>query len=151
APVDEDFYDDIVVEHARELPPLPAPVEVAPPSAGEDLIELPLTVEPVAAEARASDPDRTPLPVAEGEEYGSAAPARALQAGPPTPVVAARIAAPVVPLPVLSVPDQAPPHALDADYLREQLALYDTERLLSSPDDPARMSMLAFAAGRVAE
>ena len=32
-----------------------------------------------------------------------------------------------------------------------QLALYDTERLLTPPDDPARIARLAFAAGRAAE
>src|SRR6185312_12289448 len=76
-PVDEDFYDDIVVEAAREQPtdkppapkPILAPPAPPPPSArptpvddDEDLFEV--TVD--ATEARASDPDRTPLPIAEG-------------------------------------------------------------------------------------
>src|SRR5262249_20230128 len=97
------------------------------------------------------------------EALGGLAPARApaapVAATPSAvesrPVTATRIAVPMAdataPLPALSVPDSVAPQALDANYLRDQLALYDTERLLSPADQPARVAQLAFAAGRVAE
>ena len=170
-PVDEDFYDDIVVEAAREQPiekpvaPPPPPKPSAPARAAsddEDLFEVTVDAEDddtkvSTAEARASDPDRTPLPIAEGaDELGGAQPLRVMQLGESRPVVAARIAVPLAEgtaaLPTLTIAaDVGPPRTLDAAYLRDQLALYDTERLLSPADQPARVAQLAFAAGRVAE
>jgi tetratricopeptide (TPR) repeat protein len=168
-PVDEDFYDDIVVEAARELPtdkappprpilapPTPPPSRLVPVDDDQDLFEV--TVEATASdeEARASDPDRTPLPIAEGaEEYGGAQPVRVMQLGESRPVVGARVAVPmaevVAALPALAVPETMAARPLEADYLRDQLAFYDTERLLSPADKPARLAQLAFTAGRIAE
>ena len=162
-PVDEDFYDDIVVEAARdqpsERPAPPRPIFEAPPQAREeddhDLFEVTVDASPVPG-VSGSDPDRTPLPIAEGtDEPLGAQPLRVMQLGESRPVVAARIALPMAagaaPLPTLSVPDVGPPRTLDPAYLRDQLALYDTERLLSSADKPERVAQLAFAAGRIAE
>ncbi|MGZ3439216.1 MAG: hypothetical protein ACXVDD_06860, partial [Polyangia bacterium] len=169
-PVDEDFYDDIVVEAAREAPtekPLPPKPILAPPQPNRpsqrmvveeddhDLFEVTVDAEP-SSEARASDPDRTPLPIAEGaEEFIGAHPVRVMTLGESRPVVATRIALPTAEvaatLPQLSVPDTAPPRVLEPAYLRDQLALYDTERLLTPADQSARVAQLAFAAGRVAE
>ena len=112
-PVDDDFYDDIVVEAAREQPiekPPPAAARPSPPSPprrraspadDEDLFEVTVDAEDddtkvSTAEARASDPDRTPLPIAEGaDELGGAQPLRVMQLGESRPVVAARIAVPL--------------------------------------------------------
>ena len=97
-PVDEDFYDDIVVEAARNEPtvemattpasPAPKPAAEPPVEAGaspasrsddDDLFEVTVDAEDEntqvsTRESRASDPDRTPLPIAEGaDELGGAA------------------------------------------------------------------------------
>ncbi|HEY2748010.1 MAG TPA: tetratricopeptide repeat protein [Polyangia bacterium] len=178
-PVDEDFYDDIVVEAAREQPierpavPPPSPPP-SPPAAmaaaaaparaaddDQDLFEVTVDAEDnvtqVSAPAsRLSDPDRTPLPIADGDdEPVGAQPLRVMQLGESRPVVGTRVAVPLAELtaslPTLTIVDVAPPRALDTAYLRDQLALYDTERLLSPADQPARVAQLAFAAGRVAE
>ena len=157
--VDDDFYDDIVVEPGRDEPAhrTPPPLVAAAPPAplatddSDDLFEM--TVEPASA-SRSSDPDRTPLPISDepaAAEPSGAAPTRPLEVSESRPLVAARIAASEAPMPSLTVPDLAPPRALDADYLRDQLALYDTERLLSPSEQPGRVAQLAFAAGRVAE
>ncbi len=170
-PVDEDFYDDIVVEAARELPvekpatPPPPPKPVAAEAASrdddQDLFEVTVDAEDSVTSVstpsgRLSDPDRTPLPIADGaEELVGALPVRVMQLGESRPVVATRIAVPLAEastaLPTLTFAEAAPPRTLDATYLRDQLALYDTERLLSPADQPARVAQLAFAAGRIAE
>ncbi|MDB4965306.1 MAG: hypothetical protein JWN44_995 [Myxococcales bacterium] len=179
APVDEDFYDDIVVETARDEAPTdkprpPAPIlapprapaaarveEQAAPTSGDDddegdLFDLPMTVEtsPTVVEAGGSDPDRTPLPIPDAEQYGSpppAAPVKPLEVGESRPLVATRIASREAPVPMLVVPEKSAPVVLETAYLRDQLAFYDTERLLSSSESPARVAQLAFAGGRVAE
>src|SRR6185312_11570053 len=114
-PVDEDFYDDIVVEAARESPSAPLPVDKPsappppPPSEraaaraaddDQDLFEVTVDAEDddtkvSSREALASDPDRTPLPIGEGaDELGGAQPLRVMQLGESRPVVAVRIAVP---------------------------------------------------------
>ena len=53
-------------------------------------------------------------------------------------------------LPTLTVPERAEARPLDPAYLRNQLALYDTERLLE-PDEPARVGAAGVRGGAVAE
>ena len=123
---------------ASETTSASAPPSARAPDDDEDLFEVTVDAEEAAlsAEERASDPDRTPLPIAEGaEELGGAQPLRVMQLGESRPVVAARIvlssAESAASLPALTVPDVVAPSTLDTAYLRDQLALYDTERLLS--------------------
>jgi tetratricopeptide (TPR) repeat protein len=151
APVDDDFYDDIqVVPGREEPPPMVASAPAAPVDTDDALFDV--SVEPaVDAEARARDPDRTPLPVADADELGGTPPARVPQAAELRPVVAARIVASASSLPSVTLPESAPAQPLEPAYLRDQLALYDTERLLAPADDRAHVARLAYAAGRVAE
>ncbi len=159
---DEDFYDDIVVVPAGDAAAqasaaAAATTTTAPAGDDEELFDL--SVEPslpLNATARSSDPDRTPLPVADSDVESSvpveaAAPTQPLATGDSRPVVPTRLVAAALPLPTLVVPDLAPAQPLDPHYLRDQLALYDTERLLVPVDEPARVARLAFAAGRTAE
>ena len=159
AQTDEDFYDDISIETGREEPststssPAPRPRRQPEVEASEPiLVDPPLDVQPL--EARRSDPDRTPLPVADDDGlFADAAPEAQLPTLESRPVLAMRV--PAVPFgeqPVSAValPEQAEARALDPAYLRDQLALYDTERLLKA-EDAARAARLACAAGRVCE
>jgi cellulose synthase operon protein C len=157
--VDEDFYDDIEVMPAREEPsqrvaprrPTPAP----PPEPDNDpLFDLPIAIEGTSSpEIRMRDPDRTPLPVAkeDAEALGGVAPARPIAQAESKPIEAVRLEAPPPPLQTLKLPELAKPRPLETTYLRDQLGLYDTERLLTPSEDKARVARLSHAAGRIAE
>lgn len=152
---DDEFYDDISIEAAREeasqkvAAPAPRPVE---PERSDPILVEP----PIAARAdRASDPDRTPLPISEeidiDEGLFDAGPPTAIggEVAPSRPVEAARISAAIEAVPsALSVPEQSDAHSLEGGYLRDQLAFFDTERILQ---EPPRAAKLAYAAGRVCE
>jgi tetratricopeptide (TPR) repeat protein len=102
---------------------------------------------------RRSDPDRTPLPVADDDALFAraepAAPATPLGKLESKPVLATRVALAAPPVGALAVPDQAQAKPLDPDYLRDQLALLDTERILCS--DSRRAAHIAHTAARIAE
>src|SRR5207249_3654948 len=98
---------------------VPAPTPPAPPQKPRQA--------PPPPESRATDPDRTPLPVADADELGAppppaAAPMRPLDVTESRPLLATRIAAPEAPVPMLVVPESSEPHVLDTAYLRDQLA-----------------------------
>ena len=157
---DEDFYDDISIETNRDEPstskPSPAPSRRQPEVEASEpiLVDPPLDVRP--SSARRSDPDRTPLPVADDDGLfadSEAAPEAPMPTLESRPVVATRV--PAVPFgehPATGIPlpEQAEVRVLEPAYLRDQLALYDTERLLKAEDAP-RAARLACAAGRVCE
>jgi tetratricopeptide (TPR) repeat protein len=167
APTDDEFYDDIFIEANREESQrAAAPVKaVREPEPSEPiLVDTPIATALPQTESQAitlvrgdvtSDPDRTPLPVAADEDalFEHSAPI-AIPTEISRPVAATRLEAPVdftaaAPPAPLSVPDSVPPQPLDAAYLRDQVALYDTERLLV--DDPVRAAQLAYQAGRACE
>ncbi|HEY7955493.1 MAG TPA: tetratricopeptide repeat protein [Polyangia bacterium] len=144
---EEDFYDDISVEPGRE-----EPAEKAVPELREDEpASEPILVDPplYAPVARSSDPDRTPLPISDDLSV-DVAPAVPMARLDSRPVEAIRVApAPLPAMPQLAVPETAEARPLDAAYLQQQLALYDTERLLEQ--DGVRAARLACAAARAAE
>jgi tetratricopeptide (TPR) repeat protein len=140
---DDDFYDDISIESQREEPkpsrPAPAPVQsmhIEEPD--------PILVEPSlnVSRERSSDPDRTPLPVGADEDiFGGAKPAS-------RPLELKRIDVQIALLPPKLAPE-AGPVASDEGWLRGQLSLYDTERILHS--DGARTAKLGAAAAAICE
>ena len=159
APVDEDFYDDIEVMPARDEPsrrasqprrPTPRPpIE----EESDPLFDLPIAVDGGSSpELRMRDPDRTPLPIAreDAESIAGVVPVP-LEVVESRPIIAERLVAPPRPMEAMSLPELAKVKPLDASYLRDQLALYDTERLLTPNDEPGRVARLAHAAGRIAE
>jgi tetratricopeptide (TPR) repeat protein len=155
-PEDEDFYDDIMVMPSRDEPSVkPAPL---PPDDDDFLStplfdEKPLVVpyrEPISERlrARSSDPDKTPLPLAdEGlePEPNLAAPA----AAPENRTVAGVRLSPAAATAKLNVPERIEARAASPEYLRAQLALLDTERLLCQ--DGVRAAQLAYSGARLAE
>ena len=158
--LDDDFYDDISIEAGRESS-APKPAEPAAPALDEERdreLSEPILVDPPlnASRDRASDPDRTPLPVADGEEDS-------LFSTPvPSPAAASAGAAGTKPVeatrttlsdeeaaPLLNVPERVEPASPAEATLRDRLTLYDTERLLQQ--DGPRAVALAIAAARLCE
>jgi tetratricopeptide (TPR) repeat protein len=150
-PPDEEFYDDISVEAGRDEPSVKGrPQKTAPPP-DEPILEQPLPdVFANVSTTRASDPDRTPLPLAEDgslEPEPTAAPAPA-EVPETRTVVGARLVPASQPW-KLDVPERVDAAAPSPDYLRGQLALLDTERLLCA--DAPRAALLAYGGARLAE
>jgi tetratricopeptide (TPR) repeat protein len=157
---DDDFYDDIFVEPGRDEPsnprPAPLPTPAAPPPAAALHLEPPPPIEPLPRRRR-QDPDRTPTPFEAPREIDPdltplpgehSAVARHGLAPEVRPV---RLRAPATAIGELRLPESRAPRAVSSDepYLRQQLALLDTERLLAA--DAARAAHLAHAGGRLAE
>ncbi len=187
-PVDEEeFYDDIAIE--RE-PSHKAPAPAAPPVAPEQPLwkESPLRARHLpsdpetdvvrASRDRSSDPDVTPLPVADGEAAASPPSPSSAPAVSDWPQQAGIEKPPVRPAPIprAAVPartgERAPSKTLtprrlkatvrpltlqvgaaaataDGTIVGAELGLVDTERLLSPA--PERAARLAYLGGRLAE
>jgi tetratricopeptide (TPR) repeat protein len=153
-PPDEEFYDDIFIEPGRDEPSTkgrPPQRTVAPAPVDDPILDQPLPdVFANVSATRASDPDRTPLPLAEdGAFEPEPTLPRDAPAVPETRTVVGARLAPATQMWKLEVPVEVDVSAPTPDYLRGQLALLDTERLLCA--DAQRAALLAYGGARLAE
>ncbi len=157
APPDDEFYDDISIEASREEPSVKRSSEPSEDAFDEEATLPILDEKPLrellanVARDRSSDPDKTPLPLSEGD---SLEPEPTRPIAPPSAsenrtVVAARLVPAAAALNKLNVPERVETQAMSPEYLRAQLALLDTERLLCQ--ESPRAAQLAYTGARLAE
>jgi tetratricopeptide (TPR) repeat protein len=149
ASTDDDFYDDISIEAGKEETSKPRKEPERPAFDDEPPTER-VELDAIIPRDRSSDPDLTPLPVADDLfDTGPSAVQVPLGRLDSRQVAVARASLPGAQALELQLPERVEPRPLEVSYLRDQLALTDTERLLCQ--DTVRSAQLACLAARLCE